>query len=128
MEQARCGDTQHFELLAQGTDAHPEPGTSCTANYDIPGDMEQDLQHIYNNYNALQETVDIEKPVVLNPEVLMCGTNFHPEPQLTFSADGFKIEYLDPDSGQDGGLIILFWEVSDIISIDCKCIQKVLLK
>ena len=55
----------------------------------------------------------------------MCGTNLHPEPQLTFSTDGFKIEYLDSYSGQDGDLLTLFWEVSDIISIDCKWIQMV---
>uniref|UniRef100_A0ACD5VT55 Uncharacterized protein n=1 Tax=Avena sativa TaxID=4498 RepID=A0ACD5VT55_AVESA len=121
MEQVRFGDTQHFE----GRDAHPDPETSCTSNYDMPGDMEQDLQHIYNNYNALQEMVDIQSPVVLNPEVLMCGTNLHPEPQLTFSSDGLKLEYLDSYSGQDGDLITLFWEVSDIISIDCKWIQMV---
>jgi hypothetical protein len=59
-------------------------------------------------------------PVVLNPEVLMCGTNLHVEPQLTFSSDGLKIEYVDSDSGQDP-----FWEVSDIISIDSKWIQMV---
>ena len=62
---------------------------------------------------------------MLNPEVLMCGTNLHPKPQLTFSSNGFKIEYLDSDSGQDGNLLTLFWEVSDIISIDCKRVQMV---
>jgi hypothetical protein len=62
---------------------------------------------------------------VLIPEVLMCGTNLHPEPQLTFSSDGFKIQYLASDSGQDGELHTLSWEVYDIISIDCKWIQMV---
>jgi len=63
MEQVRFSDTQHFELQPQGRDAHPDPETSCTAHYDMPGDMEQDLQHIYNNYNALQEMVPV---VMLN--------------------------------------------------------------
>ncbi|CAM0883217.1 unnamed protein product [Alopecurus aequalis] len=125
MKQVRFGDMEHFEVQPEGTDAHPDPETSCTANYDMPGDMEQDLQHVYSSYNALQEMVDIEKMVVLNPEVLMCGTNLHPETQLTFSSDGFKIEYLDSNSGQDGDLLTLFWDVSDIISIHCKWIQMV---
>ncbi|KAM0919612.1 hypothetical protein ACQ4PT_008082 [Festuca glaucescens] len=121
MEQLGFGNTQHFELqpLGTGADSQEEcsssdPETNC--------DMEQDLQHIHNSYNALQEMVDIDigRPVVLNPEVLMCGTNLHVEPQLTFSSDGLKIEYVDSDSGQD-----LFWEVSDIISIDSKWIQMV---
>ncbi|XP_051226312.1 uncharacterized protein [Lolium perenne] len=119
MEQLGFGDTQHFELLPLGTGvvsqeecSSSDPETNC--------DLEQDLQHIHNSYNALQEMVDIGMPVVLNPEVLMCGTNLHVEPQLTFSSDGLKIEYVDSDSGQD-----LFWEISDIISIDSKWIQMV---
>jgi sentrin-specific protease 7 len=96
------------------------PETSSTSNYDMPDLAEQNLEHIYN---VLGEMVDKEGPVVLSPEYVMCGTTSHVEPRLTFSADGFKIEYWD--SCENDEMAAQYWKISDITCIDCKWAQSV---
>ncbi|XP_040379818.1 uncharacterized protein LOC102699959 [Oryza brachyantha] len=127
MEEDGFGSTQPFELQSQGIipDSEEEslassPETSSTSNYDIPGLAEQNLEHIYN---VIGEMVDKEGPVVLNPEYVMCGTTSHVEPHITFSSDGFKIEYWDPCENDE--TVAQYWKISDITSIDCKWAQSV---
>uniref|UniRef100_A0A0D9ZVM0 Ubiquitin-like protease family profile domain-containing protein n=2 Tax=Oryza glumipatula TaxID=40148 RepID=A0A0D9ZVM0_9ORYZ len=127
MEEVGFGCTQPFELQSQGIvpDSEEEslpssPETSSTSNYDMPDLAEQNLEHIYN---VLGEMVDKEGPVVLSPEYVMCGTTSHVEPRLTFSADGFKIEYWD--SCENDEMAAQYWKISDITCIDCKWAQSV---
>ncbi|XP_052155281.1 probable ubiquitin-like-specific protease 2B [Oryza glaberrima] len=127
MEEVGFGCMQPFELQSQGIvpDSEEEslpssPETSSTSNYDMPDLAEQNLEHIYN---VLGEMVDKEGPVVLSPEYVMCSTTSHVEPRLTFSADGFKIEYWD--SCENDEMAAQYWKISDITCIDCKWAQSV---
>nr|CAB3493749.1 unnamed protein product [Digitaria exilis] len=128
MEEIRFGSAQPFELQSKGLVADSEeeslpssPETSCASDYDMPGYMEQNLQHIYNAYDAVVE----RGQVVLSPAFIICDETSHLEPHLTFSLDGIKIEYLDLDSLGDKKMITLQWELSNIISISCKWAQSV---
>ncbi|KAF8681759.1 hypothetical protein HU200_045196 [Digitaria exilis] len=128
MEEIRFGSAQPFELQSKGLVADSEeeslpssPETSCASDYDMPGYMEQNLQHIYNAYDAVVE----RGQVVLSPAFIICDETSHLEPHLTFSLDGIKIEYLDLDSLGDEKMITLQWEPSNIISISCKWAQSV---
>ncbi|CAD6229073.1 unnamed protein product [Miscanthus lutarioriparius] len=129
VEEMRFGSAHTFELPSEGMVADSEeesmpssPDTSSTSNYDVPGYMEQNLQHIYNSYDAL---VDKAGPVVLSPAFMICDKTLCLEPHLTFSLDGIKIEYLDLDSLEDEKLVPLQWDLSNIISISCKWAQSV---
>jgi sentrin-specific protease 7 len=62
---------------------------------------------------------------MLIPEFVLCDMALHLQPHLTFSSDGFKIEYLDCDSREDDEMIALYWDVCDIISINSKWTQAV---
>ncbi|KAJ1286272.1 hypothetical protein BS78_03G340500 [Paspalum vaginatum] len=95
--------------------------TSSTSNYDMPGFMEQNLQHIYNAYDAMVD----KGPVVLSPAFIIYDKASHLEPHLTFASDGIKIEYLNLYSSENEKMIALQWEISNIISICCKWIQSV---
>lgn len=128
MEEIRFGSPQTL-LESEGMvpDSEEEsmpssPGTPSTSNYDMPGFMEQNLQHIYNAYDTM---VDKEGPVVLSPAFIICDKTSHLEPHLTFSSDGIRIEYLDLYSSEDEKMIALQWEISNIISISCKWTQSV---
>ncbi|XP_062203931.1 uncharacterized protein LOC133906150 isoform X2 [Phragmites australis] len=129
LEEIRFGSTQHYELQSEGVVADSEeeslassPDTSSTTNYDIPGYMEQNVQYICNTLDTM---VDKEGPVILSPDIIMCDTTVHLERHLTFSSDGIKIEYFDLDSCEDDEMITLHWEISNIISINCKWAQSV---
>ncbi|KAF0924665.1 hypothetical protein E2562_010258 [Oryza meyeriana var. granulata] len=129
MEEDGFGSTQPFERQSQGIvpDSEEEsmpssPETSSTSNYDIPGLAERNLERIYN---VLGEMVDKEGPIVLNPEYVMCGPTLHVEPHLTFSSDGFKIEYTYWDSCENDEMVARCWKISDITCIDCKWAQSV---
>uniref|UniRef100_A0A0D9WDT5 Ubiquitin-like protease family profile domain-containing protein n=1 Tax=Leersia perrieri TaxID=77586 RepID=A0A0D9WDT5_9ORYZ len=129
-EEVGFDSTQPFELQSEGIvpDSEEEslpssPETSSTSNYDMScGLAEQNLEHIYN---VLGEMVDKEGPVVLSPEYVMCGTTQYVGPQLTFSSDGFKIEYLYRDSCENDEMVARNWKLSDITCIDCKWAQSV---
>ncbi|TVU44004.1 hypothetical protein EJB05_03428, partial [Eragrostis curvula] len=125
LEELRFGSTQHFELQSQRMVADSEeestpssPDTSSTTNYDMSG-MEQNLQHIYNAYDAL---VDKDGPVMLSPDYIVVDETTQIEPHITFSSDGIKIEYLDLDLDK---MITFDWGLSKIISISCKWAQSV---
>uniref|UniRef100_A0A0E0KZP6 Ubiquitin-like protease family profile domain-containing protein n=1 Tax=Oryza punctata TaxID=4537 RepID=A0A0E0KZP6_ORYPU len=126
MEEVGFGSTQPFQLQSQGIvpdseeESLPSSPETSTSNYDMPDLAEQNLEHIYN---VLGEMVDKEGPVVLSPEYVMCGTTSHVEPRLTFSADGFKIEYWD--SSENDEMAAQYWKISDITCIDCKWAQSV---
>lgn len=62
---------------------------------------------------------------MLSPAFIICDETAYLEPQLTFSLDGIKIEYLDIDSLEGEKMIALQWEISNIISISCKWAQSV---
>ncbi|CAN6287288.1 unnamed protein product [Urochloa humidicola] len=129
MEDIRFGSAQPFELQPKGMVADSEEEnmpssheTSSTSNYDMPGYMEQNLQHIYNAYDAV---VEKQGSVVLSPTFILCDETSHLWPHLTFSLDGIKIEYLDLESIEGEKMITLQWEISNIISISCKWAQTV---
>ncbi|XP_062203173.1 probable ubiquitin-like-specific protease 2B [Phragmites australis] len=126
LEEIRFGSTQHFELqpVRMVADSEEESsssssGTSSTTNYDMPGYMEQNVQHIYTSLDAM---VDKDGPVMLSPDFIMCDGTSHLEPHFTFSSDGIEIEYFDLDSCE---MIALHWKISNIISIICKWAQSV---
>ncbi|WVZ86643.1 hypothetical protein U9M48_033394 [Paspalum notatum var. saurae] len=128
MEDIRFGSAQPL-LESEGMTADCEEesmpsslDTSSTSNYDIPGFMEQNLQHIYSAYDAM---VDKEGPVVLSPAFIIYNKASHVEPNLAFASDWIKIEYLNLYSSEDEKMITLQWEISNIISISCKWIQSV---
>ena len=62
---------------------------------------------------------------MLVPEFVLCDTALHLRPHLTFSSEGFKIEYFDCDSREDDEMIALYWDVCDIICINSKWTQYV---
>ncbi|TKV92127.1 hypothetical protein SEVIR_9G143200v4 [Setaria viridis] len=129
MEEIRFGSAQPFEIQPKGMVTNSEeesmpssPETSSTSNYDMPGYMEQNLQHVHNAYDAMVERAG---PVVLSPAFIICDETSHLQPRLTFSLDGVKIEYLNLDSFEGEKMIALQWEISNIISISCKWAQSV---
>ncbi|CAL4943605.1 unnamed protein product [Urochloa decumbens] len=128
MEDIRFGSAQPFELQPKGMAADseeesmPSSHERPTSNYDMPGYMEQNLQHAYNAYAAM---VEEEGSVVLSPAFILCGETSHLEPRLTFSLDGIKIGYSDLESIEGKKMITLQWEISNIISISCKWVQTV---
>lgn len=127
MEEMGFGSAHPFELPSEGMvadsgeESMPSSPDTSTSNYDAPGYTEQNLQHIYNSYDALVD----KDGVVLTPAFMICDKTLYLEPHLTFSLDGIKIEYLDLDSFEDEKLSALQWEISNIISISCKWTRSV---
>ncbi|CAN6309899.1 unnamed protein product [Urochloa humidicola] len=123
MEGIRFGSAQPFELQPKGMVADSEeesmPSSHETSSTSY---TEQNLQHIYNDYDAMVEKAG---SVVLSPAFILCDETSHLDPHLTFSLDGIKIEYLDLEPSEGKKMITLQWEISNIISISCKWAQTV---
>ncbi|KAL6652757.1 hypothetical protein ACP70R_011682 [Stipagrostis hirtigluma subsp. patula] len=119
LEEIRFDSTQHIEFQSEGVVADSEEESLSSGPETSSGCMEQKyIQQVYNEF----DTVVDKGRVMLSPDFIMYDGASHAQPHLTLSSDGFNIEVSDLDSGE---MVALHWDISDIISINCKWFHNV---